>query len=371
MNKTLLLLALVLATSACSEKLYLKRTSYNNVPGWQGSDHSGAALAFAKSCDVILKKNAVSSLGPVVGAAGYWQSACNTLNGMKDTMKSPARAQAAKDFFEQNFTPLRATSSKAPDGLFTGYYEIELNGSKKRGGKFQYPLYRLPKNEADRCLCRTDIEQGRLSGKGLEIAWVDDPVRLFFLHIQGSGIIKLKEGGSMRVGYEGQNGQAYLAIGRYLIDKGYLQKEEVTAPIIKQWLYDNPDKAAMVMQQNPSYVYFKVRSDLDPNDGPVGAQNVPVTPFRTLAVDRRYIGYSAPLWLQTTLPALDTQPEEPFTQLLIAQDTGGAIRGAIRGDVFFGRGAYAEALAGHMKQRGNIWVLLPNELAANYEEEKH
>lgn len=358
MNKAFFPLLILLSLSACAEKLHLTPVTYNDMPGWQQRDHRGALKAFSRSCEVFLKKQPNQAIGPVGGEAAHWQQACRDVNQAD-----------AKNFFEKHFTPLSATSTKGSDGLYTGYFEIALSGSKKRGGKFQHPLYRKPPPELSR-FTREEIENGALKGKGLELVWVDDPVRLFFLHIQGSGIVNLKEGGSIRVGYDGQNGQAYKAIGRYLIDEGCMEKDAVTAPAIKRWLYDNPERQQEVMNQNPSYVYFKIRSDLSPADGAVGAQGVPLEPFHSLAVDKRFFGYGIPMWLETTLPELENQPERAFSDLFIAQDTGGAIRGAIRGDVYFGRGEYAEALAGNMKQRGRLWVLLPNELAATYAEEE-
>lgn len=356
MNRLALLALLLLP--ACAEKLYLKPASYAELPGWQESNHKGALKAFARSCEAIVKKSPDSSLGPIAEQATYWQPAC------KEVLEGNPKA----DFFETHFTPLKATSNKGEEGLYTGYYEISLSGSRKRSDTFRYPLYRKPPEDM-RTFTREEIDAGALEHKGLELVWVDDPVRLFFLHIQGSGVVQLKEGGVMRVGYDGQNGHPYSAIGRYLIHEGYMEKEDVTAPAIKQWLYDNPDMAQSVMEQNPSYIYFRELKGLDPHEGPIGAAGVPIEPFNSLAVDRRFFGYGIPMWLETSLPETNDKPESYFANLFIAQDTGGAIRGAIRGDVFFGRGQKAEQLAGNMKQPGRLWVLLPNELAMRYAEE--
>lgn len=358
MNRLALLTLLPLLLTACAEKLHLKPASYTELPGWQEGSRQGALKAFARSCGRILKKSPDASLGPIAEQAAYWQPAC------KEVLEGNPKA----DFFETHFTPLKATSNKGEEGLYTGYYEIALNGSKKRSKKYAYPLYRKPP-EGDRTFTRAEIDAGALEHKGLELVWVDDPVRLFFLHIQGSGVVQLAEGGVMRVGYDGQNGQPYSAIGRYLIHEGYMEKEDVTAPAIKQWLYDNPDLAQSVMQQNPSYIYFRELTNLEAHEGPIGAEGVPIEPLNSLAVDRRFFGYGIPMWLETSLPETADKPESYFTNLFIAQDTGGAIRGAIRGDVFFGRGQKAEQLAGNMKQPGRLWVLLPNELAMRYAEE--
>jgi membrane-bound lytic murein transglycosylase A len=194
---------------------------------------------------------------------------------------------------------------------------------------------------------RAEIEQGALSGRGLELAWAADTIETFFLQIQGSGRVRLADGGELRVGYDGQNGHPYVALGRVLIDRGLLPREQVTMQSIKAYLRAHPDEAAALMRENPSYVFFRELS----GDGPVGAQGVALTPGRSLAVDRAFVPLGAPVWLVA----------EDIARLLVAQDTGGAIRGPVRGDLFWGHGAEAEARAGAMKARGRAWLLLPRE----------
>lgn len=362
-NSRFAFLALALLLSACAgqEKLTLVPRQYEDLNGWQAADHTRAARAFATSCEALMKRSRGASAGLQMGTVADWEPACNAA-------AAPMNALEARQFFETYFRPFKSISSRRPDGLFTGYYELELNGSLKRTSRFRYPLYRKPPEHL-RDLTRAEIENGGLKGQGLELAWVDDPVRLFFLQIQGSGILRLPGGKTMRVGFDAHNSQEYVSLGRWLIDNGYMEKDDVTAPAIKQWLYNNPDLATQAMQQNPSYVFFRFRNELAHYEGPIGAQNVPLTPYGSLAVDKRFYGYGLPVWIETTLPEIGAEPERPFNRLLIAQDTGGAIRGAIRGDIFFGRGQSAEQLAGYTKQRGNMWILLPLAVAQSHDDE--
>ena len=209
---------------------------------------------------------------------------------------------------------------------------------------------------------RAEIAAGALAGRGLEMVWVDDPIDAFFLHVQGSGQIVLEDGEIARVGYAAQNGHPYFAIGRELIARGALTRERVSLQSIRAWLEAHPDAAAEVMNRNPSYVFFRRIA----GDGPRGAFQVPLTARASLAVDRRHIPLGVPVWLETALPRADGVAGEAMSwrRLLVAQDTGGAIRGIVRGDVFFGAGARAAALAGRMKSSGRYYILLPRAVVA-------
>ena len=208
---------------------------------------------------------------------------------------------------------------------------------------------------------RAEIVAGALDDKAPVLAWLDDPIAAFFLHIQGSGRIVLAEGGELRVGFAGQNGHPYVAIGRELIRRGAIARERISLQTIRDWLKRNPDQAAEVMAVNRSYVFFHVLEGV----GPVGAQGVVLTPGRSLAVDRRYLPLGAPLWLEARAPAPQPEsPDRPLHRLMVAQDTGGAIRGPVRGDVFWGHGPDAEAVAGRMKHQGRYYLLLPRALLA-------
>jgi len=329
----------------------LNPTNFMQLSGWKGQDHGLALAAFKRSCerfDTFPKGYMFSYPG---GSVDQWRGACAAA-------KSTPVSQGKK-FFEKYFTPYEVTNNGKKNGLFTGYYEIELTGSITPDERYRYPLYKLPPQLRYPFLGRRRIDSElELEGKGLELVYVDDPVELFFLHIQGSGRVRLADGSVMRVGYAGKNGCPYRSIGGYLIREGEMTRAEVTAPAIKQWLRDNPDKAQAVMNTNQSYVFFR---EVKGKDGPIGAQGVALTPEGSIAIDPAFIPYGMPVWLDTTIPKTkEYGAEHSYQRLLIAQDTGGVIRGVVRGDVFFGYGHRAAVLAGHMKQQGSYYLLIPN-----------
>lgn len=332
-----------------SEKFRLTKHSFSELKDWHNGEHLAPLNAFKKSCAKLVKLEPNHNIGWPAGNVDKWQKTCQ---------KAETTISEPKKFFEENFTPYKVSKNGKTNGLFTGYYEIELKGSTKAHGKYIHPIYAPPTDLVKPYYERKEIEEGALKGKNLELVYVDDPVRLFFLHIQGSGVVKLEDGSIMRVGYNGQNGHGYKSIGRYLVDAGVFELEEVTAQKIIKWLYDNPDQASDVMNTNKSYIFFRKLPGL-----PVGGQGVELTAEHSLAVDNTMIPYSVPIWLQTTLPENDKDGEpREYNRLLIAQDRGGAIKGAIRGDVFFGHGERAENLAGKMKQEGEYFLLLPKEV---------
>lgn len=345
--------------SSCTmfdDKLMLKKADFSDIDGWHDDDQGAALQSFLKSCQKITTipegRNFHSSgLG---GKHEKWQKLCAKAESFKDTGGNMARA-----FFETYFNPYLATNWGRDEGIFTGYYEIELEGSYKKHGQYQFPIYAKPTDlQAGRkYYSREQIESGKLRGRGLEIAWVNDPVRLFFLHVQGSGRIKMDDGSILRVGYNGKNNHNYRSIGGYMIEKGYLEREEVTAQSIKKWLYSNPSKMEQVLSQNPSYVFFRKLGA----EGPIGGQGVALTPMRSLAVDKRFVPYGAPVWVDVALNGRDNEPDNSFKKLLVAQDTGSAIKGPVRGDLFFGYGDEAEKLAGHQNSKGRYYILLPSE----------
>lgn len=287
----------------------------------------------------------------------------------------------ARAFFETRFVAHEVSGNNgAADGLVTGYYEPLLPGSLVRTDRFRYPLYgrpddlvvvdlgglypelqgkryrgRLNSNRVVPYYSRAEISNGKRPPDAAVLAWVDDPVALFFLEIQGSGRIRLPDGKMLPVGYADQNGHPYVAIGRTLVDSGVMKLEEATMPAIRAWLNANPDKAQTVINSNPSYVFFMLR---EPGvSGPVGALNVPLQPERSIAVDPGFIPLGSPVWFDTSLPGNDDA--RPYRRLVFAQDTGGAIRGPVRADLFLGFGETAERMAGAMRQRGKLYVLLP------------
>ncbi len=354
-------LAVMAMCSACSlfqpkDKFGATETSFVALPGWEQENHVEALAVFLTSCDAIAKKPAITtkesniSIGPDI-----WKSLC------ADARAASGDALKARAFFESRFVPFRVNNNGRESGLFTGYYEPVLYGSIRRGGDFQYPVYAKPSDIENNkpYLSRADIDNGALSGRNLEIIWVDDPVMLFFLHIQGSGRVRLMNGREVRIGYADQNGHPYVALGKILRDENLLPKDCINFFTIRQWLYKNRDQAFAMMQRNPSYVFFRKIEGA----GPIGSVGVPVTPQRTLAIDSKYIPYGLPLYLETELPAEPQREAEAFRRIMVAQDTGGAIRGPVRGDVFFGAGDLAEYYAGYMKSQGTYSLLVPREVA--------
>jgi membrane-bound lytic murein transglycosylase A len=329
--------------------------TFQELSGWAQDDHLEAVQVFIKSCEVLGRKSRAATVGSDIQVREpVWKSLC------EDAKKATNPAQA-KTFFERRFVPYRIANNKNERGLFTGYYEPVLFGSLKKTGDFKYPLYAPPPELKDSkpYLTHAEIVAGGLKGRGLEILWVDDPVMLFFMQIQGSGRVKLKDGRELRVGYADQNGHPYGSLGKIFGDENILPKDQINFFTIRQWLYNNPSQAMAMMQRNPSYVFFKI---IDKPEGPFGAVGVALTPMRSLAVDDEYIPYGLPLYLETQLPPKNAP--FPFKRLMIAQDTGGAIRSPVRGDVFFGAGDRAEYLAGYMAMRGVYTMLVPHEIAS-------
>jgi membrane-bound lytic murein transglycosylase A len=361
--------------------LELRRTSFDELAGWAEDDHAAALALFLPSCARWAKREPADAVGraEAYGTAADWTVACAEAAGV------PAGdAAAARAFFETWFTPWRVTDKGDAEGLFTGYFEPTLDGSLEPSAVYPVPLHGRPDDLvtvdlgafaddlAGRAIAgrvdanalvpyddRAAIAAGALDGRAPALVWVDDPVDAFFLEIQGSGRVRLAEGGVLRVGYAAQNGHAYFAIGRTLVERGELTKDQVSLQTIRAWLAAHPGEAAEVMNLNRSYVFFRV---LD-GPGPLGAMGVPLTPGRSLAVDRRFVAFGVPLWLEVTVPGpAEGAPDETLRRLVIAQDTGGAIKGVVRGDLFWGAGAEAEWRAGTMKHTGTYTVLLPKAL---------
>ena len=352
----------LLLLAACSEQqetpFTLTPAHYAQLPNWEQSDHSAALTAFLHSCSTWKnshgdKENGCSDLKL---QTRHWQAICEQAMQVDTGDTSDVR-----HFFETQFTPHHVVMNGQSDGLFTGYYIPEIRGSLTRGGNYQTPVYGLPEDikNGQPYYSRAEIYAGKLEGRGLEIAWVDDAVGLFFIEVQGSGVIRLAEGGLMTIGFAGRNHHPYVAIGRTMEKQGLLAPGNVNLFTIKDWLYDHPARAKTVMSDNPSYIFFRKLPDHNIR----GAQNAPLTAQRSLAVDWRYIPYGMPIYLQTDLPETRFGPSKPFHQLMIAQDTGSAIKGGIRGDIYFGHGKHAEALASKQATQGRYTLLLPNPLA--------
>lgn len=364
-------------------RLQLLPVTFADLPGWSQDELAPALAAFRRSCRQLNRYRDRRSLGAdgIAGRAADWKPLCREAAGLDDT------DPAARRFFEHAFRPFALTLGRSREGQFTGYYESALRGSRRPGGPYTVPLYRRPPELVMAQLgdFRADLRGRRIAGtvsrgrlrpfpdraaivggalvkKDLELVWVDDPIDAFFVQIQGSGRINLDDGTVMRIGYAGQNGHPYFAIGRELLRRGALTRENISLQSIRAWLAAHPNEADAVMNRNPSYVFFREMTDAE---GPYGALNVPLTPGRSLAVDRRFLPLGVPLWFDGNAPDPDAPGQSRvLRRLLMAQDVGGAIRGALRGDVFWGYGAEAERIAGHMNHTARLYILLPRAVAA-------
>ncbi len=337
-------------------------STFSALPGWDKDDLRQAWPAFVASCSVLVRKD-------------EWKEACTAARAV-----GGADDAAIRSYFESWFVPNQIRAADGADtGLITGYYEAQLRGARKKGGAFQTPLYKVPDDllTVDLASVYPELKgkrlRGRLVGKkvvpygsraeiaaasipGKELLWVDDPVEAFFLEVQGSGRVQLTDTGeTVRVSYADQNGYPYKAIGRWLIEQGELTSETATAQGIKSWIAAHPARRQELFNVNPSYVFFREERLPDPSVGPKGSLGVPLTGGRSVAVDASMLPLGAPIFLSTT----EAGSEVPLQRLVLAQDTGGAIRGAVRADFYFGFGYEAMENAGRMKQRGQIWVLMP------------
>jgi membrane-bound lytic murein transglycosylase A len=355
------------AQPPAEQRLILTPRAFADLPGWTDDRQAQALVAFQRSCAAakpVAKARDQTSPIPPLAQGGAWDAACAAAGrfGRKDVAGGDGPADtAARAFFERNFRVWLAASTAAGDGLITGYYEPTLRGCLRPRPGCRVPLYRPPPELAAGAVApgsasvlpsRAEIEAGALAGRGLELLWVADPIDAFFLHIQGSGRVIVDDGRVIGVGYAGKNGHPYTAIGRELVRRGALAPDGVSMQSIRAWLAANPADAPSVMALNASYVFFRQGDGA----GPVGTQGVVLSPGRSLAVDPAHIPLGVPVFLETTNPLA---PGAPLRRLVIAQDTGGAIRGPLRGDLFWGAGAQAEAAAGRMKERGRFYLLLP------------
>ncbi|NBO18701.1 MAG: murein transglycosylase [Proteobacteria bacterium] len=356
----LLPLALLLWCASCGlfkepDRFGAQPIGYDQLNGWEYDRHADALEVFVRSCVLLEQKPKAKTSGSGIAVPrDVWRSLCREARSIM-----PGEDTLAREFFERRFAPYRVNNNGREQGLFTGYYEPMLYGSKKKKGDYQYPVYAAPDDLMKRrpYYSHAEINKGVLKHRGLELFYVDDPVMLFFMQIQGSGRVLLPGGEQVLLGYAGQNGHEYVSLGKIMGDEGYLPKDQINFFTLRQWLYDHPDDARAMMERNPSYVFFKALNQ----NGPVGAVGSVLVPQRSLAVDAKYIPYGLPLFLETQLPT-HSGVSAPFNRIMIAQDTGGAIRGPVRGDIFFGPGEGAEYLAGFMKGRGVYTLLVPREI---------
>ena len=360
----------------------LEKISFSQITGWGDVDKTKSLMAFVRSCDQMKKDSRAFSKNPKFGGTyNDWLKVCALSEGLG---KKPAPAKITQ-FFQKNFTPLRVNDPKRKEGLFTGYFEPIVKGSLSRSPEYQVPVYsrpddlvvfsktqeqqsglrygRLVKGKPTAYFTRQEIEQGLFKGKNLELVWLKSLADAFFMQVQGSGQVKLPDGSVIRLAYAGKTGLPYTAIGAVLIEDGELEKAAVSMQSIRKWISHNPSKAQGLMWKNKSFVFFRQLPETDPSLGPVGAQLVNLTPKTSLAIDRRYWSLGTPIWLDTKILLDKTNTLQTWRSLLVAQDTGSAIRGYARGDVFWGSGEKAAIIAGQMKAAGQMIVLLPNALA--------
>jgi membrane-bound lytic murein transglycosylase A len=373
--------------SAQKEGLALSAVAFAELPGWAQDRPSEAVPGFVAGCRQMDDAAAGQNLGGQGealargGAPEQWRAACAA------AARLPAgNDAAARGFFEAYFAPYAVADAAQPGrpALLTGYFDPEVRGSRSAGGSYRVPLLGRPTDlvQVDlgefiadlkgRTIAgrvqdgrlvpyydRAAIEAGALARRRLELLWLADPVDAFMLQIQGSGRVDLPDGHVVRVTYAGQNGRPYLPIGRVLMERGEISREQISMQSIRAWLRAHPAEAAAVMDQNPSYVFFRELDGVRADQGPPGALGVPLIPERSAAVDRAFIPLGAPLFIATT----DPLSGRPLQKLVLAQDLGGAIRGPARVDIFFGWGAAAEERAGRMRADGRIFLLLPRALA--------
>jgi membrane-bound lytic murein transglycosylase A len=330
----------------------MEPVSFKDIPGWADDRQTEALAAFHRSCPKIVAggDTRISTDGGVkVVSVAEWRTICEAGSAVKD-----GDNVGAKRFFEENFRPLAV---KVP-GNFTGYFEPEMRGSRAPSRIFSVPVYRRPGDLTDQpYLTRAEIEQGALKGKGLEIAYVQDPVALFEVQVQGSGRVHLAEGGTLSLGFDGSNNRPYTAIGNTLVEMGVMQKDKATWPAIRDWLKRNPVKARDVMRKNERFIFFKDTKSA----AATGSEGVPLTAQRSLAVDTVYTPYGTPIWIETTRPVTGKPgATETYRHLMVAQDSGTAIKGPARADIFFGNTPQAADWAGRMVGGGRAIVLVPN-----------
>jgi membrane-bound lytic murein transglycosylase A len=382
-------LILMAASPAAANSLRLPETelvpaSFGDLKGWAEDDHAEAFAAFRSSCQPILRRQkAKATVKPFERSL---REAC----GKASLHGEPVTSTTAQLFFEQNFRPLRISRVGETEGFITGYYEPEIEGSREPGRGFTVPFYRRPPelrtrspgaakakgpsraNASKRTKAgtrsagrivpfhdRTAIENGALAGRGLELIWTNDEIDAFFTHIQGSARVRLPDGKLMRINYDAQNGHPYLAVGRVLIERGIVPKDEMTMDKIRTFIAEHPEEGRELMRMNRSYIFFREVKELGHDEEPIGAQGVSLTADRSIAVDRSLHVYGTPFWIEAELPLEHESAATPFRRLMLAQDTGGAIVGPARADIYFGAGVEAGMIAGRLRHPGTFYMLVP------------
>jgi membrane-bound lytic murein transglycosylase A len=364
------------------QELTLRQVSFSDLPGWQTTNVKKSLSAFQTSCKVFLKQDPNRLVGSEFFSmqAKDWQPVCTKafdLNSDDDV--------TIKTFFETEFAPVEFVKGKSVEGLFTGYYMSLMQGRLKKSAQFNVPLYGVPDDLVTVNLqkfdpklkhpplvgrvqgkylvpyyTRSQINRGAIKEKAPVIAWLDNAVERSFMEIQGSGMIDLGDDRALFVNYAAENGAPYTSIAKVLIDKGVMTKDNASMQHILHYLDAHPQQRNAVLNKNKSFVFFNVVA----KNAALGAQGVALTPGYSLAVDRKWVPLGAPIWLNTTSPRPDSEQVKPFQRLMVAQDTGGAIKGMVRGDVYWGAGKMATKTAGRMKNKGHYWLLLPRDVVS-------
>jgi len=357
----------------------LEPIDFSNLDGWADDDHAAAYKAFRAGCRPFLGRRPAADPRPIYRALG---DVCRLAAAAGTELDQPT----ARAFFEDNFQPVRIARLGESTGLLTGYYEPIVDGSRFPNPEFHTPIYRRPpdllvngkqatkgalpnrasigrlsaKKKIERYFDRAAIEKGALDGQHLEICWIRDPWEAMNIQIQGSVRVRLEDGTTVRLNYDAHNGHPYTAVGRALIERKLVAREDMSMERIRQWMALNPDQAREVRGINKSFVFFRI-TGLNTETEPPGAQGVPLTPGRSIAVDRIHV-FGTPFFIQAELPIDEPRATTPFRRLMVAQDTGSAIVGPARADLYFGAGPRAGRIAGRIRQQGRFVMLLPRAL---------
>jgi len=362
----------------------LEPVAFGDLSGWNDDDQSAAFAAFRKSCEpILLRRRAKVAVKPFERSL---REPCDRAASLRE----PVEKEAARGFFEQHFRPVRVSKIGEKEGFITGYYEPVVEGSLTPGDGYAVPIYRRPEELVMKTpgsqkirkparsastkrtragtrrlgkivpfYDRTAIENGALAGRDLEIVWLKDEIDAFFAHIQGSARVRLPDGKILRINYDAQNGHPYYAVGRALIERGIVPADEMSMDKIRLFIAEHPEEGRELMRLNKSYIFFRVVEKLDHDAEPIGAQGVELTRDRSIAVDRSLHVYGTPFWIEAELPLKNAGEQTPFRRLMVAQDTGGAIVGPARADLYLGAGIEAGTIAGRLRHPGTFYMLIP------------
>jgi membrane-bound lytic murein transglycosylase A len=351
----------------------LEPATFAALDGWNDDDHAAALKTFRASCQPILKRKARVMLGR------HFEEALRQVCERLAKLDASADGAAARRFFEENFRPVRITRLGEEAGFLTGYYEPEVEGRRMASDEFNVPIYRQPGliarlraaigrmvrhrigRQAVGPLDRAAIEDGALKDRGLELCWLKDPVDAFFIHIQGSARIRLEDGKLLRINYDASNGLPYTPVGRVLIERGIIPREQMSMDAIRTYFAEEPEDAREIMRMNKSFAFFREVGDLAADSEPAGAQGVNLVRGRSIAVDKAIHVYGTPFWIDAELPIESEKPTTHFRRLMVAQDTGGAIVGPARADIYFGAGIDAGTVSGRIRHAGKFFILVPKE----------